>query len=868
MPRKIIPLILMFIIFFIGLITPASSQTANVSLRKFPYPYKAGLALSSDIDNCNRQELLSIFQFLATKENTSQNVFNETNTGMGIGLGLEFAHSFWMIPGNFNYIYYFNSSSKVKSTDADFIRTYAHAGYFDQLHSFGPFDIYGGFTRQMGLDALNEMNKAQITPKIYTNHGDANNHQNIAHTTYELGDVPGSVEYHTDKSVYPNGPIRFLWPSFDVTYSIGSAPLATITLADGRKINKFSRYYGPGWLLPNLSDQISYSNLNTLVSVGSYMIIVNHFCLSATNSTPIFDAKNQAALRNLTQRYESGEIYVTTTEKLLWYSLVHDNLQWKYEGDCNSGVKINISAVQDPAFGRFVPTIEDLQGITFYTSCPSKTSVYVNENNITAQVKTNSADQNGTQSVSIPFTHLPHMPEWTSDGYTRKTEYYDINSYNYSINITNIDSVPFVPKLQYIGLHAFDISYVKSGNAYIIYAPDGKTVYGPRLDPNQTAMLQIINGHYSNSIPRITNISGDEKSITRASYDPDDRHISLSFNSTSLASLRIRNFNSLFSNISTITVYPYSIMDIYSNQAGNIDLNSIDISVSANDTVNFTNINFSTENKSWDEYAVTQASVYHEISGFAPSSTITLNKNDEYWQTLTANETGYANFTYDGTYPARFEIVKITPPCIPMEIKNAQCTDFYSYEYEVWCHGIYNDTKMGYCSSGEECENGACIVTTTTTIIDNTNKCTNMGGVCKLSCITLTGATLGSFVQDVSVWFNDLFTLESTTSLKGSIFNSLTLREIGSYPEYCTQEIPTCCKETTTTTFETTTTTVETETSSTQQPEKQASTQYNAIFILFFMIGILLFCIFFFYRKFKEREYDSLKKKWGRKFYF
>jgi len=112
--------------------------------------------------------------------------------------------------------------------------------------------------------------------------------------------------------------------------------------------------------------------------------------------------------------------------------------------------------------------------------------------------------------------------------------------------------------------------------------------------------------------------------------------------------------------------------------------------------------------------------------------------------------------------------------------------------------------------------------TTTTTIIDNTQKCITAGGTCKQNCDSATADSASSnFLQDIINW------------LLGPVFGISSMQEIGSYPEYCTQQLPKCCKTITTTTTSSTTsststttktTTTTTSTTTTTKPPTTSST--------------------------------------------
>ena len=392
---------------------PSVNTSSEVSLRGFPYPYRAGLAISSDCDGCTRDKFIEVHKFLNTKENTT----------IGPGVGLEISDTFFPYTTIKGEMAYFLPNSTNKSADADLIEKYFHSGYIDSMHSFGDFEK-GMFNRSLAIKILAELKKAGIAPLVYINHGSRKNTQNIGHCFpwcgYCEGDNPHASEYHTDISIYQNdpnkgGPFRFLWKS-DITGDVGYDPLQVVTLADGRKIIAFVRYttskYGAlKWHLDNLEDQISDENLTKLISSGKYMIIANHLCYipKGFNNSSIFDDRDVAALRDLAKKYEDGLIYVAPTSKLLMYSLVRDELNWYWKGN-NSIIKIYILYVSDPATGNFVPSEEQLQGITFYTPNPEITHIYVNGTEI-MDLEKNPSDYKGKKSVTIPIRHLPPLPE-------------------------------------------------------------------------------------------------------------------------------------------------------------------------------------------------------------------------------------------------------------------------------------------------------------------------------------------------------------------------------------------------------------------------------------------------------------------------
>ena len=89
---------------------------------------------------------------------------------------------------------------------------------------------------------------------------------------------------------------------------------------------------------------------------------------------------------------------------------------------------------------------------------------------------------------------------------------------------------------------------------------------------------------------------------------------------------------------------------------------------------------------------------------------------------------------------------------------------------------------------------------TTTIITDSVKKCMNAGGECKTNCASeVTASTSGGFFEGIVSWFANLFSSTESSSTLGSTVSSSNSQEIGSYPDYCTQQLPKCCKKTSTT---------------------------------------------------------------------
>ena len=128
------------------------------------------------------------------------------------------------------------------------------------------------------------------------------------------------------------------------------------------------------------------------------MIVYTHLGLNS-DCSQVIAKETQIALRDLAREYETGNIYITTTSKLLNYYLNHKYINWSYETKGDK-VIIKISSVEDPVFGSFVPTVEDLQGITFYVPDKDKARIYIGDKGI-ANIRRNPPDYSERESITI-----------------------------------------------------------------------------------------------------------------------------------------------------------------------------------------------------------------------------------------------------------------------------------------------------------------------------------------------------------------------------------------------------------------------------------------------------------------------------------
>ena len=281
-------------------------------LRRFPYPYRAALAICSDIDGTSTtEEFLEIQRFLNTKKTTS----------MGEGVELEIDNCLFFYDKG-DTLSYFGSDARTRSAMVDLI----HAGYIDCLHTYGD----GTTTREQVARSLDELVKADCKLDVWTNHFGAK--CNLSRKfQYRFGDCagadPASEVYHSDLTL--DYGIRFAWVgagartvgqsagktssalttvfdrdhpvrtaidtiketgkwfaglSRDERYAINYENQLTrpLQLEDGRRVHEFVRYcthprgVSYGATSKGLAYTISRRSLEHLKAVGGFMVVYTH----------------------------------------------------------------------------------------------------------------------------------------------------------------------------------------------------------------------------------------------------------------------------------------------------------------------------------------------------------------------------------------------------------------------------------------------------------------------------------------------------------------------------------------------------------------------------------------------------------------
>ncbi|TCP63578.1 hypothetical protein EDD73_1173 [Heliophilum fasciatum] len=399
----------------------------QIGRRKFPYPYQAAVAITSDIDGTTIDKFGEIHEFLNTR----------ASTAMGSGLGLDIADSCWMYIGTNiagkvhpdgrtlqDQMSYWRGTSS-QPAHAEAIRHYLRCGWIDSLHSYGDFNRQDGqdiaFSRRLAEQAANEWQKRGMQFPVWIDHGNAANVQNFGgadqdNLHYQQGDNPASPYYHTD--LLGSSGITFLWGS---TRSTAEAKLGRnsllfpLTLRDGRRYWGFYRYTNSGldangqpvwnWSAHLLKNQLNEVNFQALKSANAYASFAQHLGGHANLPHP-FRPLEWEPLQALAAEYHRGDILVARTARLLRYNVTDLFVHWQAAEDPADPRRaiIRITSIDDPVRGSFVPTVDDLRGLTFYCDDPWRVTLHINGVPLDPQlVQRNPPDARGQASIGVAW---------------------------------------------------------------------------------------------------------------------------------------------------------------------------------------------------------------------------------------------------------------------------------------------------------------------------------------------------------------------------------------------------------------------------------------------------------------------------------
>jgi hypothetical protein len=407
-----------------------ASKKREISIRRIPYPYRAMLAICSDLDETPDGEVyIEIMKFLNTAKSTA----------MGPGVGLEVGNTIYfdMPPNQFSY-------QNTDERGRDMIRTLIRSGHIDCLHSYGDLAT----TRPHAGRALEELSKYGCKLEVWIDHAVAPSNFG-ADIMKGLGDVPESEVYHADLTC--DYGIKYVWRGritsivgqnvprslrglYNSDHPLGSLKtiakefvkgilarggnskyamhgpnevLRRVELRDGHKVWEFIRS-NPYWggvensaTAGGLSDVLNKPMLDQLVNCQGICILYTHLGKIRNRNEP-FSSSTQMSLELLAQYSREGKILVTTTRRLLNYCQALREVSFSRS---TSGNGLMIDVISDNRKKGEYLTPANIEGLSFYVQDPAKTKVTVNGYEVDG-IKCNNPDHTGQKSISFPWTPM------------------------------------------------------------------------------------------------------------------------------------------------------------------------------------------------------------------------------------------------------------------------------------------------------------------------------------------------------------------------------------------------------------------------------------------------------------------------------
>lgn len=417
----------------------ANMPKGHIKVRPFPYPFKAALAICSDIDGCDRETFLDVHRFLNIE---------------GSGLGLPVSDSFFAVGREPRQMAYFRPDGFTHSDDADFIQRSIQDGLVDSIHSWGDFNATPPdplFLRELAKRLTKEFQDLDLTLKVWINHGSSNNYQNLyarLQSSYRGSDAQSpfytldllqnlGIKYYWWSEIVPwplsaqaQTPSARLWWRLNanclknvVKFLLGrsrqcrtSAQFTELALplsfSDNTQLMAFSRFnfsLHNVWTRPTrhtMRSCLAPHVLQELIKRKGYLIIYTHLGLPQprVKNDPVFPDPDKEALMRLADLFRDGIIWVTPTQKLLTYWLMWKYLVWDETREGEKTV-VTLLSIDDPTTGPRLPDHEELMGLCFYTDDPEKTIVRVGKHELSTDKYP--SDESGRRSIGLPVSPPP-----------------------------------------------------------------------------------------------------------------------------------------------------------------------------------------------------------------------------------------------------------------------------------------------------------------------------------------------------------------------------------------------------------------------------------------------------------------------------
>jgi len=398
----------------------------SVLVRRYPYPFRAALTISNDIDSTRLPSFDDFHDF----------VCGTGDTPYGEGLGLEVSNSFWIWSESKLFSLFHGTpfqNDLPLSPEAERLITLAQNGVIDSLHNFGQWQTGEVMGRDDAKRALDILDRLHIRPKIWINHGGGPHmrHQIEGRWAYQwFGDTPddpsycydllkefgfryfshdimselrrfGEHKYYHNQASFDHDVEGFDFKRWFMRYNpntkqqydvyeglseeereevkrkVFNKTLVCDTANDGSPILLFKRFRGlDAPCSGNFMMQVNRYSLQDLVRDQSAVVAYQHFGIwraagvgrphysDRPSRPPVLDIHNQSAFETLADFNRRKEIWVPAQARFLEFMWMRNYLAFTTEVEENTAT-IKIEGVDCPVNGMTDITRNDLNGFAF-----------------------------------------------------------------------------------------------------------------------------------------------------------------------------------------------------------------------------------------------------------------------------------------------------------------------------------------------------------------------------------------------------------------------------------------------------------------------------------------------------------------------
>lgn len=405
----------------------------KVTLREYPYPYKAAFSFCNDIDTTTVKR----YEFI-------RQLFQEyPSSRVGSPEGIPYSESFFVFNHN---PYHANQVSL--STHRDLLLPDLESGYLSILHSWGDYNFNPVFRREHAARAMELLSGLRHKCRVWVNHGTLHNLQNLS-PGMGYGDVSvykdgaglsyAMQEYHLDLTrelgirYYWTGRLTRLsgqrkkvtaasyWRAYygeensDPAMSgliralkrhvyvplkikagkIDNSILRPLGLRDGSLVFDFPRFGRYDLATADDMHRVLTSQvIEDLVRQGGSMVFFTHLGKSRCGETGMAEGSRET-LSILKALFDSGDLWIAPVADMLDYHRLSESIRFELKPG-----EIAIREFRNPVEGAFQPRVEELAGLTFCCDERPET-VTVSYNGACLETRCNPADSRGRRSLTL-----------------------------------------------------------------------------------------------------------------------------------------------------------------------------------------------------------------------------------------------------------------------------------------------------------------------------------------------------------------------------------------------------------------------------------------------------------------------------------